>query len=101
MVLWFNDAILNLKCKTKGNWEKAEFQNSHELFRKLGIVFWACSLFIHWEMKILFACFTGLILGLQERRFEPVYQFWRTNVTANQQKNMNWSVLFLVQIISG
>ena len=24
----------NLKCKTKGNWERAEFRNSHELFRK-------------------------------------------------------------------
>ena len=34
MVLWFNDAIFNLKCKTKGNWERAEFQSSHELFRK-------------------------------------------------------------------
>ena len=34
MVLWFNDAIFNLKCKTKGNWERAEFHCSHELFRK-------------------------------------------------------------------
>ena len=34
MVLRFNDAIFNLKCKTKGNWEGAEFHNSHELFRK-------------------------------------------------------------------
>ena len=33
MVLWFHDAIFNLKCKTKGNWERAEFKNSHELFR--------------------------------------------------------------------
>ena len=30
----FNDAIFNLKCKTKGNWERAEFKNSRELFRK-------------------------------------------------------------------
>ena len=34
MVLWFNDAIFDLNAKTKGNWERAEFQNSHELFRK-------------------------------------------------------------------
>ena len=26
--------FFNLKCKTKGNWERSEFKNSHELFRK-------------------------------------------------------------------
>ena len=34
MVLWFNDANFNLKCKTKGKWKRAEFKNSHKFFRK-------------------------------------------------------------------
>ena len=104
MVLWFNDAIFNLKCKTKGNWERAEFQSSHELFRKtrngvLGLFpfhpfpmdenfIWVFRWFWSW--------------GLQERRFEPVDQFWRTKVRApTSKKNIYWSVLssfFLVTV---
>ena len=65
MILWFNDAIFNLKCKTKGNWERAEFKNSHELFARLGRVFWACSHFILFQwMKILSKYFAGFDLGV-------------------------------------
>jgi len=88
-------SIWNVKPKVTER-ERMEFQNSHELFRKtrngvLGLFpfhpfpmdenfIWVFRWFWSW--------------GLQERRFEPVDQFWRTRVTApTSKKNICWSVL--------
>ena len=65
MILWFNDAIFNRKCKTKGKWERAEFKNSHELFRKTrkGVLGLFPFILFQW-MKILSKYFAGFDLGV-------------------------------------
>ena len=64
MVLWFNDAIYNLKCKPKVTERGQNFKTATNFFARLGMVFWACSRFIlsQW-MKFLSNYFTGFDLG--------------------------------------
>ena len=65
IVLWLNDAIFNLKCKTKVTERGRSFKVATNFFARLGMVFWACSRFIlsQW-MKILSKYFAGFDLGV-------------------------------------